>query len=265
MNPSSIQWKLDGQPAGSGPSVAIGFAKGGWHTLDISFADNAGNTATASLSYTVDDPTPVYDYTAPTVTIGGPDVAVVGTSATYTATAADTGGSGVNAASLRWTRNGKSVGSGASLTIPFTAQGDDDLQVSVSDNAGNDASARLEVGVAPKPSDRPSAQPVPAPAPKIKRQGGYFVIPVKGGYGLPKKVSAAIGCRGDVVLTIKKAKKLLTARTTTLNKQCRYAKQVSIAKRKVGSAKQLKFTIRFGGNPFLAPVKGTYSVKVPKK
>jgi hypothetical protein len=262
VNTAGIQWKLDGQPAGTGPSVAIPFATGGYHTLDISFADNAGNTATASLSYNVDYPPP--DEEEPTIAIAGPDVAVVGTTATYTATVADTGGSGIKASSLRWTRNGKIVGTGMSAAIVFPEQGDNQVQVSVADNAGNDASATRTVGVAPKPGDRPVAQPVPAPPPTIKRQGGYYVIPVKGGYGLPPKVSAAIGCRGDVIVTIKKAKKLLTARTTTLNKQCKYTKQVSIAKGKVGSAKALKFTIRFGGNPFLAPVKKTYTVKVPR-
>jgi hypothetical protein len=53
------------------------------------------------------------------------------------------------------------------------------------------------------------------------------------------------------------------ARSTTLNKQCRYAKRFSVAKGKIGSAKTVAITIRFPGNPWLAPVKKTYRVKVP--
>jgi hypothetical protein len=76
-------------------------------------------------------------------------------------------------------------------------------------------------------------------------------------------VSAALGCRGEVLFTMKKARTLISARSTTLNKQCRYAKSFSIAKSKVGSVKTVGITIRFPGNPWLAPVKKTYQVKVP--
>jgi hypothetical protein len=36
-----------------------------------------------------------------------------------------------------------------------------------------------------------------------------------------------------------------------------------VAKKKVGAAKTVGITIRFPGNPWLAPVKKTYQVKVP--
>ena len=117
--------------------------------------------------------------------------------------------------------------------------------------------------MAPKLSDRPAAQPVPAPPPKVKRKGGYYVIPVKGGYGLPKHVSAALGCKGEVILTIKKGKKLLTARTTALSKTCGYSKKVSVAKAQGRLDEVAEVHDPLRRQPVPGPVKRTYNVKVP--
>ena len=90
------------------------------------------------------------------------------------------------------------------------------------------------------------------------------MIPIKGGYRLPKSVTPKLGCTGEIVFTMKKAKRLVSARATKLNAACRYAKSFSVAKSKIGAAKTLGITIRFAGNAWLAPVKRTYQVKVPR-
>ena len=148
--------------------------------------------------------------------------------------------------------------------MTFPAPGTDTVSVSFSDLAGNRNSVSVTVPVAPKPEDRPKPVTVNTPAPVVKSKGGRYVIPIKGGYRLPKNVNAKLGCTGDIVFTMKKAKRLLSARTTKLNTACKYNKSFSVAKSKVGSTKKVGITVRFSGNAWLAPVKKTYQVKVPK-
>ena len=94
------------------------------------------------------------------------------------------------------------------------------------------------------------------PKPTIKKaKGGKYVIPIKGGYQLPKGVAPKLGCTGEILFTMKKAKTLISARSTKLNAGCKYAKSFSVAKSKIGSAaKTVGITIRFAGNAWLAPV-----------
>ena len=65
-----------------------------------------------------------------------------------------------------------------------------------------------------------------------------------------------------VQMTIKKGKKLLTARNAKLGKKCTFAKTVTLAKSKVGSVKQLAITVRFQGNSLLKPSTKNLSVKI---
>jgi len=95
--------------------------------------------------------------------------------------------------------------------------------------------------------------------------GGKYVIPIKGGYKLPKGVAPRLGCTGEVLFTMKKVKTLISARSTKLDAGCRYAKRFRVASGKVGAAKTVAITIRFAGNAWLAPVKRTYQVPVPKR
>jgi hypothetical protein len=154
---------------------------------------------------------------------------------------------------------------GATVSIPFPEAGVDTVSVRFKDNAGNEGSASVTVPVAPKPENRPKPTTAPGTVkPTIKpAKGGKFKIPIKGGYNLPKGVTAALGCQGEVIFTMKKAKTLISARATKLSKQCRDQKSFTVAKKKVGAAKTVGITIRFPGNPWLAPVKKTYQVKVP--
>jgi hypothetical protein len=149
------------------------------------------------------------------------------------------------------------------VKLAFAKTGTEQVEASFRDLAGNDGSAEVEVPVAPSLADRQRPLWPPAPKPVVKRKSGRYVIPIKGGYNLPPDVSAKFGCRGEVLLNVKKSRRFLTARTTTLKKTCRYAKRLSVSKSKVGSTKVLRLTVRFQGNAWLAPVKRTYNLKVP--
>ena len=261
VDPNGFAWTKDSTAAGGGQTVGIAFPQSGWYTIRVSYRDRAGNTATANTDIRVSDPPS--DNTDPTGTITGPAFAVAGQSATFTANVTDSG-SGVDLASLTWSRDFSGAGRGNSVTMTFPAPGTDTVSVSFSDLAGNRNSASVTVPVAPKPEDRPKPVTVNTPAPVVKSKGGRYVIPIKGGYRLPNNVKANLGCTGDIVFTMKKAKRLLSARTTKLNTACKYNKSFSVAKSKVGSTKKVGITVRFSGNAWLAPVKKTYQVKVPK-
>jgi hypothetical protein len=265
IDPDGFIWTRDSTGAGTGQTLSLTFAQSGWYTLTVGFKDRAGNAATASKTVRIADVVQTVDRTDPTGKITGPAYAVAGDSATFTINATDAG-SGVDPSSFRWTRDSRGVAAtGATASIPFPEAGVDTVAVRFRDNAGNDGFASVTVPVAPKPEDRP--KPTTAPGtikPTIKpAKGGKFTIPIKGGYTLPKGVTATLGCKGEIIFTMKKVKTLISARSTTLNKQCRYAKRFTVAKKKVGSAKKVAITIRFPGNPWLAPVKKTYQVKVP--
>ncbi|HAH06836.1 MAG TPA: hypothetical protein DCM05_09975, partial [Elusimicrobia bacterium] len=146
LNLASLAVRLDGAlvAAAAGASQATADLTGlaqGVHTLSASIADNAGNAATTTNTFTV-------DLTSPTIMIARP---AEGSFMNYTSTAAlinyaDTGGSGLNLSSLRVRLDGALVAAtaGASLATVNLAglvQGVHTLDASIADNAGNRTSA----------------------------------------------------------------------------------------------------------------------------
>ena len=264
IDPGGFSWTSDSAAAGSGQTVAIAFPTSGYYTVRVSFRDLEGNSETAYKYVSISSPPS--DHTDPKGTISGPAFAVAGDPTTFTVNASDAD-SGIDPASFRWTRDFVGAGvSGSTVSLTFPKPGTDTVSVRFADRAGNDASASVVVPVAPKPEDRPKPVVVDTPKPTIKKaKGGKYVIPIKGGYKLPKGVNPKLGCTGEVLFTLKKAKTLISARSTKLNATCRYAKSFSVAGGKVGAAKKVGITIRFPGNAWLAPVKRTYQVPVPKR
>jgi hypothetical protein len=263
IDPAGFSWSRDGEAVGGGQTIAMTFPRSGWYAIEVSFRDRAGNTERATGYIDVDSPPT--DTTDPTGTITGPEFAVAGQAATFTINATDdAGGSGIDASSFSWSRDFSNAGRGNSVTMTFPSPGADTVSVSFADLAGNRNSVSVIVPVAPKPEDRPKPVTVNTPAPVVKKKGGRYVIPIKGGYRLPPSVQAKLGCKGDIVFTMKKGKRLVSARTTKLKSTCRYSKSFSVAKSKLGSTKKVGITVRFSGNAFLAPVKRTYQVKVPR-
>jgi len=230
----------------------------------VSFRDLEGNAETAYKDVYISSPPS--DYTDPKGTISGPAFAVAGEPATFSVNATDSG-SGIDPGSFRWTRDFVGAGvTGSTVSLTFPKAGTDTVSVRFADRAGNESSASVVVPVAPKPADRPKPVAVDTPKPTIRKaKGGKYVIPIKGGYKLPKGVAPRLGCTGEVLFTMKKVKTLISARSTKLDAGCRYAKRFRVASGKVGAAKTVAITIRFAGNAWLAPVKRTYQVPVPKR
>jgi hypothetical protein len=103
------------------------------------------------------------DIIAPTGTISGPTTATSGKATTYTAVLADnSGGTGINPASITWTAPGFPAQHGASATFTFPrGVGEVTLTVTFADNAGNQGTATLNVVVrnAPPPGPPTGSQP----------------------------------------------------------------------------------------------------------
>ncbi len=262
IDPNGYTWKNGDTPAGSGPSITLSFPTTGYYTIRLTFTDKAGNVGTATKSISITAVAPLIDNDDPTGSITGPAYAVAGQPATFTVNASDSG-SGIDETGFRWTRDGSFAGTGRSVSVTFPKTGTGELAVTFRDRAANQGDAETAVAVAPQPADREKPVPVNTPKPQAKRQGGRIVIPLKGGYKLPPGVAAKLGCAGDIIFTLNKAKTLLSARSTKLNQHCRYSKSFSVAKTKVGTVKTLRLTVRFSGNGWLAPGKKTYTIKVP--
>ncbi|MDA0179701.1 hypothetical protein OJ997_05305 [Solirubrobacter phytolaccae] len=97
-----------------------------------------------------------------------------------------------------------------------------------------------------------------------KVSGGKVKVVIKGKIKVPAGVSTKTACTGTVQMTIKKGKKLLTARNAKLSKSCSFTKTVSLSKSKVGSAKQLAITVRFQGNAAIKPVTKNLTAKIKR-
>jgi photosystem II stability/assembly factor-like uncharacterized protein len=122
--------------------------------------------------------------------------------------------------------------------------------------------------VTPTPTPTVTPQPKPVdtrPLPTLKGStgtakvvGGKVRVVVRG------KLKASSGCSGSVVLTVKKGKTLLTARTARVGKKCTFNKTISLSRKKVGTAKKLVITVRFGGNTVLKPTSQNVTVRVKR-
>lgn len=103
------------------------------------------------------------DIIAPTGTISGPTTVTSGQAVTYTAAVADNaGGSGINPNGYTWTVPGFPAQQGASATYAFpSGVGEETITLTFTDNAGNQATATLNVTVnnAPPPGPPTGSQP----------------------------------------------------------------------------------------------------------
>lgn len=146
INPASVLVTLDGATV-SGCSAsathiscsASGLSYGS-HTVLISAADNAGNSATAQDSFQIDD------NTAPLITAGGPMGVVPGPDVMVEASYSDAApSSGINIGSVRVLLDGNQLAgctvTEASVSCPANdlAESEHSVQVQVSDNTGNTA------------------------------------------------------------------------------------------------------------------------------
>lgn len=239
-----------------------------WRAVDLAGANDAAVGGTNGTLVISRDATVTPDVVAPTGTIAGPTSGQAGQPLTFTAQVTDTGGSGIDPAGFTWTAPGLPTQGGPAVTYTFPSAGAFTVGVAFRDRSGNAATATLRVSISPAPKPQiklPSASKPPVSVQRVK--GGKIRITLKGSFGMPPGITMAQGCTGEVVLTVKKRRTLITARTTKLSRtktRCSYRKTINIRSAKVGQAKTLRATVRFQGNAFLAAASRTYTVKVKR-
>ncbi len=117
--------------------------------------------------------------------------------------------------------------------------------------------------IAPAATPAPLATPAPTPtriAPK--KPSKLVTITYSGAYKIGK-ISRSRGCRGALTLELRHGRTLLQSRSGKLDSRCRYKTTFSVARTKVGSAKQLTVVVRFRGNKYLAATTDRFPVRVP--
>lgn len=233
-----------------------------WRSVGLASATKGAVGGTNGKLVLTDQADSVPDLVPPTGTISGPDSTTANAPATFDAVVADEqGGSGIDPASLQWTVTGLPGQSGPRATFTFPQPGAYAVKLTFRDLDGNAAEATksVTVGAAVLPA---ATLPSKAPAVKAKRKGGKLRIKVSGRIGLPTGVSKAAGCSGKVKIALKRKSKKLGSGTAKVTKSCHYSKTISVRRSKVGRAKTLKLSVRFGGNAAVRSVSSSYSVRV---
>jgi hypothetical protein len=113
---------------------------------------------------------------------------------------------------------------------------------------------------APKPNGR-----LPRRAAKAKRLSrGRVRITIDGKLGRPAGVSAARGCRGSVVATVRRGKKRIARESLPISRSCRFHRVGVLSRKRVKQVRKLGLTLRFGGNATLAGATRAYKVKIER-
>jgi hypothetical protein len=226
-----------------------------WRAVSVANATNAAIGGTNGKLAVTSSANVLPDIAAPTGTISGPSSVRAGQAATFTLNAADTGGSGINPASIRWTTAGLPERAGNPVSFTFPDQGFATVTVTFADNAGNSATASASVTIG-KPSN---ALPVSFTGPgnklSAKIKGRFIRVTMKGTITLPAGATAA-ACAKRITLRIKKKQRVMAHRKAKLRhkaspSRCTFSKKVKLRRKKVGKIKKLRLTVSHPGNSVL--------------
>jgi hypothetical protein len=226
-----------------------------WRAVSVANATNAAIGGTNGKLAVTSSANVLPDIAAPTGTISGPSSVRAGQAATFTLNAADTGGSGINPASIRWTTAGLPERAGNPVSFTFPDQGFATVTVTFADNAGNSATASASVTIG-KPSN---ALPVSFTGPgnklSAKIKGRFIRVTMKGTITLPAGATAA-ACAKRITLRIKKKQRVMAHRKAKLRhkaspSRCTFSKKVKLRRKKIGKIKKLRLTVSHPGNSVL--------------
>ena len=154
-----------------------------------------------------------------------------------------------------------SGGTNPLIAHKFPAAGVFKVALRVTDNAGATGTSAIDVivsGTACTTTSRCRPRLSASVSPKRDRSLPY-VFTTRGRLGLPSGVTKTLGCKGRVSVQVKNGKKTIsTRRVRVRSSTCKFTSKVSFKDRKrLGSAKSLRFTVRFLGNSLLSPRKAS--------
>ena len=139
-------------------------------------------------------------------------------------------------------------------------------------NGPNDGRAYVYLSNVPRPTAPPPppavVPPPPPPPPAAARGRGRLTVRVSpsgdrrapyrfttsGRLTLPRGVTAAAGCRGQVSVQVKRGGTTISTRRVFLRRNCTFSSAVTFRTRaRFASSRSLRFTVRFLGNARIAP------------
>ena len=228
-----------------------------WRAVSVADAANAAVGGSGGKLAVTSSANVLPDIAPPTGTIGvSPATVRAGQPATFTLNAADTGGSGINPASIRWTSAGLPDQAGNPVQFTFPNVGFATVRVSFADNAGNTAEASVSVTIE---RAGPTVAPTfvltgPGNTSTAVIVGSRIRVRMKGTIRLPAGADPAVACTGKVRLKLKKGKRTMLNRTVNVKfrkNRCRFKKTAFLNRAKVGRTRTLRLKIKFMGNTVL--------------
>ena len=226
-----------------------------WRAVSVANATTAAIGGTNGKLAITTSANVLPDIAAPTGTISGPPPVRAGAPATFTLNATDTGGSGIDPASIRWTSAGLPDRTGNPATFTFPEQGFATVRVSFADRAGNSAEASASVTIDKASNALPVSFTGPGDKLTAKIKGRFIRVTMKGTITLPAGATSA-ACSKKVTLRIKKGKRVMAHRKAKLRykaspSRCTFAKKIKLRRKKVGKTKKLRLTVSHPGNSVL--------------
>jgi len=198
------------------------------------------------------------DDAPPTVSFTGPAAGALlpgGSATTLTADAADDKG----VAKVEFLAGGRSLctATAAPYTCSFQPRGDDvgaDTLIAIATDTAGQTTTAIQVVDVDTFAAALSARLTPA-----RDARAPYRFRLTGRLSLPGTVTAAQGCASGVVsVQVKAGSRTVSTRRANLRRDCSYALSFAFAnRRRFGSARSLRFTARFGGNPLLKAARAT--------
>ena len=158
----------------------------GWRAVDKFDLNNAAIGGVGGKLVVSTQANTIPDLIPPAGTISGPVTATAGQATTYTANLADnSGGSGIDPASIQWSATGIPTAGGNPVAITFPSAGFYTLRVAFKDVAGNAGEATLSVTVNAATPARPATavtRTVSVPGGSIKLTGPRGCVAAGGSF-----------------------------------------------------------------------------------
>ena len=226
-----------------------------WRAVSVADANDAALGGTNGKLAVTTTANALPDIAPPTGTISGPSSVRAGQAATFTLNAADTGGSGINPASIRWTTAGLPERTGNPASFTFPEQGFATVTVSFADRAGNRAETSASVTIGKASNALPVSFTGPGNKLSARIKGRFIRVTMKGTITLPAGATSA-ACAKKVTLRIKKKKRVMAHRKAKLRfkaspSRCTFAKKIKLRRKKVGKTQKLRLTVSHPGNSVL--------------